>query len=96
VDETHDRHVPAAGDPQHQRVNQAGDGPDQPPGAWPEAKGVPGGEGRCRWTCCGSGPAVWGWLEGGGSGLVSRASWTFVTAGCSSLFMTRTSAARGM
>jgi len=28
--------VPAAGDPQYQRVNEAGDGSDHPSGAWPE------------------------------------------------------------
>jgi hypothetical protein len=31
-----DRHVPAAGDPQHQRVDHPRDGPDQVPGARPE------------------------------------------------------------
>src|SRR3989440_6953760 len=58
VDDPDDGHMPTAGDPQHQGIDHAGDGPDQPPGARPEAEGVPGRseerrvgkEGRSRWS----------------------------------------------
>src|SRR4029077_18453180 len=58
MDDPDDRHMPAPGDPQYQRVNEAGDGPDRPSRAWPKVKGIPGRAGQCRWTCWGSGPAI--------------------------------------
>jgi hypothetical protein len=63
MDDPDDGHVPAPGDPQDQRVNEAGDGSDHPSGARPKVKGIPGRAARGHWTRCGSGPAVWGWLE---------------------------------
>ena len=53
VDDPDDGHVPAAGDPQHQGVDHAGDGSDQPPGAWPEAEGVRARVGWRPGICCG-------------------------------------------
>src|SRR6266581_4502645 len=40
LDDPDDGHVPAAGDPQYQRVNEAGDGSDHPSGAWSKVKGI--------------------------------------------------------
>jgi hypothetical protein len=42
MDDPDDGYVPAGGDPQYQRVNEAGDGSDYPYGAWPEVKGILG------------------------------------------------------
>jgi hypothetical protein len=63
MDDPDDGHMPTAGDPQYQRVNEAGDGSDHPSGVRPKAKGIPGRAGRCHWTCCGGGAAVRGRLE---------------------------------
>jgi hypothetical protein len=66
VDDPDDGHVPTASDPQHQRIYHAGDRSDQPPGARPEAEGVPARVEWHRGICCGGVPAVARvWLEDG-------------------------------
>jgi hypothetical protein len=57
MDDPDDGHVPAPGDPQYQRVNEAGDGSDHPSGAWPKVKGIPGCLGLARRPAL-SGPAL--------------------------------------